>query len=69
MLDKSEQEYFLDTSVARSLMLATKIYQKYFKSKFNKKNIYISNYVQMELKRSYLINLISFYFILRLEDV
>lgn len=69
MLDKSEQEHFLDTSVARSLILATKVYQKYFKSKLNNKNLYISNYVQIELKRSYLINLISFYFILRLDNI
>lgn len=69
MLDKSKQEHFLDTSVARSLMLATQIYQQYFKYQFNNKNIYISNYVQMEIKRSYLINLISFYFILRLDTI
>ena len=69
MPDKIEQKHFLDTSVARSLMLATKIYQHYFKSKFGDKNLYISNYVQMEIKRSYLINLISFYFILRLDSI
>ncbi len=69
MFNTSEQEHFLDTSVARSLMLATHIYQQYFKSKFNNKNIYISNYVQMEIKRGYLINLISFYFILRLDTI
>ncbi|RUS94430.1 hypothetical protein DSM106972_093250 [Dulcicalothrix desertica PCC 7102] len=69
MSDKIEQEYFLDTSVARSLILATQLYQHYFKSQFNGKNIYISNYVRMEIKRSYLINIISFYFILRMDTI
>ena len=31
--------------------------------------LYISNYVQMEMKRSYLMNIISFYFILRLDTI
>jgi|GEM_PF-717634 len=69
MSDKPEQKHFLDTSVARSLMLGTQIYQQYFKSQFSGNNIYISNYVQMEIKRSYLLNLISFYFILRLDTI
>jgi hypothetical protein len=59
MSDKIEQEHFLDTSVARSIILATQLYQHYFKSQFNNKNLYISNYVRMEIQRSYLINIIS----------
>ena len=70
MEDKSTQEhYFLDTSVARSLLLATQTYKQYFNNQFREQSLYISNYVQMEIKRSYLINLISFYFVLRLETI
>lgn len=69
MEDKSGQERFLDTSVARSLLLGTQVYKQYFESQFADQPLYISNYVQMEIKRSYLINLISFYFVLRLETI
>ncbi|NJM21772.1 MAG: hypothetical protein HC874_32035 [Richelia sp. SL_2_1] len=69
MEELSTQEHFLDTSVARSLLLATQAYKQYFDSQFGEQPLYISNYVQMEIKRSYLINLISFYFVLRLETI
>ena len=69
MSDKSAQEHFLDTSVARSKLLGTQTYKQYFESQFADQPLYISNYVQMEIKRSYLINLISFYFVLRLETI
>ena len=63
------QEHFLDTSVARSKLLGTLAYKQYFESQFADQPLYISNYVQMEIKRSYLINLISFYFVLHLETI
>jgi hypothetical protein len=69
MEDKPAQKHFLDTSVARSLLLSTQNYKKYFESQFADLPLYISNYIQMEIKRSYLINLISFYFVLRLETI
>ncbi len=69
MEDRSIQEHFLDTSVARSMLLGTQAYKQYFESQFADEPLYISNYVQMEMKRSYLINLISFYFVLRLESI
>jgi hypothetical protein len=68
-IDKQEKEHFLDTSVVRSLLLATPIYQNYLSSLLSNQKLYISNYVQMEIKRSYLMNLISFYFILRLDAI
>ena len=68
MEDKGK-EHFLDTSVVRSLLLATQIYQNYLNSILGNQQLYISNYVQMEIKRSYLMNLISFYFILRLDAI
>ncbi|MEY3401191.1 MAG: hypothetical protein RLZZ86_806 [Cyanobacteriota bacterium] len=69
MNDKSIPQHFLDTSVLRSLLLGTQIYKQYFESQFTDKPLYISNYVQMEMRRSYLMNLISFYFVLRLETI
>lgn len=69
MDDNSIPQHFLDTSVLRSLLLGTQVYKQYFKSQFTDQQLYISNYVQMEMKRSYLINLISFYFVLRLETI
>ena len=69
MEDESVTQHFLDTSVIRSLLLSTQAYKQYFQSQFTDQQLYISNYVQMEMKRSYLINLISFYFVLRLETI
>lgn len=69
MEDKSVSQHFLDTSVARSRLLGTQAYKQYFKSQFDDQSLYISNYVQMEMRRSYLINLISFYFVLRLDTI
>ena len=66
---KQNQEHFLDTSVVRSLLLATQIYQTYLNSLIGNQQLYISSYIQMEIKRSYLINLISFYFILRFDAI
>ncbi len=53
----------------RSLLLGTQVYKQYFESQFGDQQQNISNYVQMEIKRSYLINLISFYFVLRLTTI
>ena len=63
------QGYFLDTSVMRSLLLSTQVYQQYLQSQLTNQELYISNYVQMEIKRSYLINIISFYFVLNLNGI
>lgn len=69
METQDNPQHFLDTSVARSLLLGTQAYKQYWQSQFNEQPLYISNYVQMEMKRSYLMNIISFYFILRLETI
>jgi hypothetical protein len=69
MSGSSVQEHFLDTSVMRSLLLATQAYRQYLESQLRSEPLYISNYVQMEIKRSYLINIISFYFVLRLDAI
>jgi hypothetical protein len=67
MNEQSIPQSFLDSSVLRSLLLGTQIYNQYLESQLTNQKLYISNYVQMEMKRSYLINLISFYFVLRLS--
>lgn len=69
MSSQSVQEHFLDTSVMRSLLLATQAYQQYLKSQLSNSELYISNYVRMEIKRSYIINIISFYFVLHLDGI
>jgi hypothetical protein len=70
LIEKTQgKEHFLDTSVVRSLLLATQIYQTYLNSFLENQQLYISNYVQMEIKRSYLMNLISFYSILRFDAI
>jgi hypothetical protein len=53
MSGSSVQEHFLDTSVMRSLLLATQAYRQYLESQLSSEPLYISNYVQMEIKRSY----------------
>ncbi len=66
---KVTPQHFLDTSVTRSLLLGTQAYKQYLNSQLENRPLYISNYVQMEMKRSYLMNIISFYFILRLDTI
>jgi hypothetical protein len=63
------QKHFLDSSVARFILLGTKAYKQYFKAQFEDRPLYISNYVQMEIKRSYLKNIIAFYFVLRMDNI
>lgn len=66
---KVTPQHFLDTSVTRFLLLGTQAYKQYLNSQLENRPFYISNYVQMEMKRSYLMNIISFYFILRLDTI
>lgn len=54
---KAKQEkYFLDTSVLRPVLLGSKTYRKYFEEQFKNGRRYVSDYVLMEFKRSYLRN-------------
>jgi len=69
MQAKDSPQHFLDTSVVRSLLLGTQAYRQYLNSHLAERPLYISNYIQMEMKRSYLMNIISFYFVLRLETI
>jgi len=65
----SIQKHFLDTSVVRPLLLGTDSYKQYLKSQFKDEPCYISRFVQMEIKRSFLINIMSFYFMIRLNTM
>ena len=69
MDDKSIPQHFLDTSVLRSLLLGTQVYKQYFESQFTAQPLYISNYVQMEMRRSYLIKLLNYPKTQILEDL
>lgn len=64
-----KQQHFLDTSVAYKMLLGTRVYKRYFATQFGADPCYISAYVLMELKRSYLVNAIAFYFLLNLPTV
>ncbi len=62
-------EYLLDSSVVRPMLLGTRAYQQYFATQFEDQPCYISPYIQMEMYRSYLRNVIEFYFTLRLSTI
>lgn len=62
-------EHLLDSSVVRPMLLGTRAYQQYFATQFQDQPCYISPYIQMEMYRSYLRNVIEFYFTLRLTTI
>lgn len=62
-------KHFLDTSVARHIILGSTPYKKYLLAQFGDNPTYISKYVQMEFNRGYLCNIIDFYFTLHLSSV
>jgi hypothetical protein len=62
-------EHLLDSSVVRPMLLGTRAYQQYFATQFQDQACYISPYIQMEMYRSYLRNVIEFYFTLRLTTI
>lgn len=67
---KAKQEkYFLDTSVLRPVLLGSKTYRKYFEEQFKNGRRYVSDYVLMEFKRSYLRNVLNFYFMLDMPSI
>lgn len=62
-------KHFLDTSVTRSSLLGSKDYREYFKAQFGRDRLYISAYVLMELRRSYICQILNFYFLLDMPNV
>ncbi len=69
MAEKTSQPSFLDTSVLRSLLLGTETYRNYLQQALDPRSPHTSSYVQMEMRRSFLINLIAFYFIVSLDTI
>lgn len=61
--------HFLDTSIARHLLLSSSYYKAYLKEQLGEDTLYISTYVQMEFNRGYLCVLIDFYFLLRVDTI
>lgn len=62
-------KHFLDTSVARKILLGSAAYRKYFDSQFGKEPCYASAYVAMEVRRSFLRHAIAFYAMLQLPHM
>lgn len=60
---------FLDTSAVRPTILGTSAYRQYFEQQFRDSDLYVSKYVKMEFRRSFILNLIAFYFTLDLESL
>jgi hypothetical protein len=69
MNENTPHQSFLDTSVLRSLLLGTETYRNYLQQALDSRSPHVSNYVQMEMRRSFLINIIAFYFIFSLEAI
>jgi len=67
-IDKSYKHY-LDTSILRPFLFGTKVFKKYLISQLGRERLYISKFIQMEFKRSYLLNIISFYFVIQLSTM
>ncbi len=62
-------KHFLDASVLRPVLLGTHAYRQYFEQQFNDERLYVSAYVLMEFRRSYLRNILNFYFVLDLPSI
>lgn len=63
------QKHYLDTSVFRSFLLGTSTYKKFLSTQIETNNCYLSQFILMELNRSYLCNVIDFYFNLKLSTI
>lgn len=63
------EKHFLDTSVARSFLLGSGNYRDYFKKQLGTERLYISSFVLMEFKRSYICQILNFYFLLHMPNV
>jgi hypothetical protein len=61
--------YLLDSSVVRPILLGTRTYQQYFAAQLQDQPCYITPFIRMEMYRSYLRNVIEFYFTLDLPGI
>jgi hypothetical protein len=62
-------KYFLETSVARSMLTGSSLYRHYFEQQFADGRQYTSQFVQMEITRSFVSHIIDFYFTLHMDSV
>jgi hypothetical protein len=58
--------HFLDTSILRHKIHGSSKYKQYLSEQIGDKDVYVSKYVKMEFNRSFLCNLINFYFTLHM---
>lgn len=68
-MSDASSKHFLDTSVLRPMLLGSRIYREYFSDQFGQDNLYISRYVKMEFRRSFIKALIDFYFMLDMPQM
>lgn len=62
-------KHFVDSSVAQPMLLGSKAYRRYFEDQFADEDVYISDYVRMEIKRSCITPFINFYFVLAMPNI
>jgi hypothetical protein len=66
---KSSEKHFLDTSVARPILTGATKYRAYYSSQFKTDRLYVSRFVKMEFRRSFILNLINFFDVLDMPEI
>ena len=64
-----DTKHFLDTSVAQPMLMGPEQVKQYYKEHFGNDRLYISEYVQMEFRRSVIAPLIDFYMLLDMPPI
>lgn len=60
---------FLDTSVARPVLVGTSLYRQHLKDCFGDSSLYVSPFIQMEFTRGFICHLLDFYFLLDIPTI
>ena len=63
------QKRFLDTSVLRPMLHGSAAYKRHLEEQMGSDPCYISQYVMMEFRRSFIMSLVAFYFYLELPTI
>src|SRR5437868_4590722 len=66
---KAREKYFLDSSIVRPLLLASTEFRQYLANQFPIDSRYISVYVQMEIRRSFIRAIVSFCGLLEIPSI
>ena len=69
MSSNKTPEHFLDTSVGRPIMTGSSRYKRYFRLQFEDRTKYVSVYVSMEFRRSFIRTAIDFYDLLSWDTI